>query len=109
MYAAALSTILPRTAPIFAALRDAAVADPQCAALYTEITQRRAGNMRLFVAELRATGQMREDISDDDAADIVWSMSAAEYYLLLVAERGWTPTRFGDHLADAWRRLLLAP
>ena len=109
VYAAALSTILPRTAPIFAALRDAAVADPQCAALYTEITQRRAGNMRLFVAELRATGQMREDISDDDAADIVWSMSAAEYYLLLVAERGWTPTRFGNHLADAWRRLLLAP
>ncbi|MGH3721683.1 MAG: hypothetical protein ACRDRI_23120 [Pseudonocardiaceae bacterium] len=109
VYATALTTILPRTAPIFVAVRDAAVKDPQCRALYTEITQRRAVNMRLFVAEIRATGEMREDLSDDDAVDIVWSMNAAEYYLLLVQERGWTPAKFGTHLADAWRRLLLAP
>lgn len=108
VYAAALATILPRTAPIFVAMRDAAVTDPQCAALYTEITQRRAANMRLFVAELRATGEMRDDLDDNDAADIVWSMNAAEYYVLLVQERGWTPARFGTHIADAWCRLLLA-
>jgi hypothetical protein len=108
VYAAAVATILPRTAPIFVAIREAGVKDPQCADLYAEITGRRAANMRLFVAELRATGQMREDLSDSDAADIVWSMNAAEYYLLLVNERGWTPARFGTHLADTWRRVLLA-
>ncbi len=108
VYAAALATILPRTAPIFVAMRDAAVKDSQCNALYVEITQRRAANMRLFVAELRATGEMREDLSDDDAADIIWSMNAAEYYLLLVQERSWTAAKFATHLADAWRRLLLA-
>jgi AcrR family transcriptional regulator len=107
VYAAAVANILPRTAPIFAAIRDAGGTDPSCAALYTEITQRRAANMRLFVAGLRATGDMRTDLTDDDAADIVWAMNAAEYFLLLVAERGWTPARFGAHLADAWRRLLL--
>lgn len=64
--------------------------------------------VRLFVAELRATGAMREDLSDDDAAaDIVWSMNAAEYYVLLVNECGWTP-KFGTHLADTWSRVLLA-
>jgi hypothetical protein len=35
-------------------------------------------------------------------------MNAAEYYMLLVNERGWTPARFGTHLADTWRRVLLA-
>src|SRR3954454_842790 len=42
VYAAALASILPRTAPIFSAIRDAGATDPTCAALYVEITQRRA-------------------------------------------------------------------
>ena len=51
---------------------------------------------------------MRDDLSDGDAADLIWSMNAAECYMLLVNERGWTPARFGTHLADTWRRVLLA-
>jgi hypothetical protein len=42
-------------------------------------------------------------------ADVIWSMNAAEYWLLLVGQRGWTPERFGDWLVDAWKRLLLYP
>ena len=33
-------------------------------------------------------------------------MNAAEYFDLL-AQRGWTPERIGEWLADAWTRLLL--
>jgi AcrR family transcriptional regulator len=108
VYAAALARIAPRTAPVFRALRDAATHDPDCAALHTEITRRRAANMRLFAADLRATGELRGDLTDDEVADIVWSMNATEYYSLLVHDRGWTPQRFGAHLADAWRRILLS-
>jgi hypothetical protein len=50
---------------------------------------------------------LRPDLSDDEVADIVWSMNAAEYRALLVGERGWTPERFGSWLADAWVRILL--
>lgn len=107
VYAAALVSMAPRTAPVFRALRDAATRDPDCAALHTEITQRRAANMRLFAADLRATGELRTDLTDDEVADIVWSMNATEYHDLLVRERGWTPERFGAHLSDAWRRLLV--
>jgi AcrR family transcriptional regulator len=107
VYAGALARIAPRTAPVHAAMRDAAAADPECAALVDELAQRRAGNMRLFAADLRATGELRADLSDDDVGDIVWAMASAEYYLLL-AGRGWSPQRFGDHLRDAWTRLLLA-
>ena len=97
----------PRTAPVFLALRDAAARDPACAALQAEITGRRAANMRLFAADLRATGDLRPDLDDDEVADIVWSMNAAEYRVLLVGERGWSAERFGTWLADAWTRLLL--
>lgn len=107
-YATALAHMGPRTAPVFRALRDAASRDPECAALHREITERRAGNMLLFAAELRGTGELRDDLSDQEIADIVWSMNAADYYLLLVAERRWTPERYGIYLADAWRRILLA-
>lgn len=108
LYAAAVAEMGPRTAPILTALRDAAGRDPQCARLRTEITRRRAANMLLFAADLRSTGELRTDLTDEEVADIVWSTNSAEYYVLLVHERGWTPERFGEHLADLWCRMLLA-
>ncbi len=65
--------------------------------------------MRLFAADLRATGELRTDLSDDEVADIVWSMNAVEFWVLLVDQRGWSPERFGEWLTDAWTRVLLAP
>jgi AcrR family transcriptional regulator len=106
IYAAAVSEIGVRLAPIHRALAEAAVGDAACAALRAEINTRRAYNMRLFAADLRATGELRPDLTDDEVADIVWSMNAAEYRALLVGERGWSAERFGAWLADAWTRLL---
>lgn len=108
IYAQAITAIQHRMAPTFLALRDAAPTDAECAALWAEIAQRRATNMRAFAAELRATQELRTDLTDDQVADIIWSMNAAEYWDLLVRERGWTPEQFQDWLIDAWTRLLLA-
>jgi AcrR family transcriptional regulator len=107
IYAAAVSEIGVRLAPIHRALAEAAVGDAACAALRAEINTRRAYNMRLFAADLRATGELRPDLPDDEVADIVWSMNAAEYRARLVGERGWSAERSGAWLADAWTRLLL--
>ncbi|MEO7058784.1 MAG: TetR family transcriptional regulator, partial [Lapillicoccus sp.] len=84
IYARALTRIHQRMAPVFLALRDAAATDPQCAALWQDIAGRRASNMLDFAAELRATGQVRADLTDRQVADIIWSMNAAEYWVLLV-------------------------
>ncbi len=108
IYARAITEIQQRMAPVFLALRDAASTDADCAALWTEIGQRRAANMLLFAADLRGTGELREDLTDQQVADVVWSMNAAEYWVLLVHERSWTAEQFADWLADAWIRLLLA-
>jgi AcrR family transcriptional regulator len=105
--ARALPAVQQRTAPVFMALRDAASTDRECAALWAEIAERRSSNVRLFAADLRSTGGLRDDLSVDQIADAVWSMSSAEYWMLLVDERGWTPAAFSAWLDDAWTRLLL--
>ena len=108
IYAQAITGIQQRMAPVFLALRDAASTDQECASLWAEIATRRATNMRTFAADVRTTGELRTDLSDDQVADIIWSMNAAEYWVLLVRERAWTPAQFEAWLTDAWTRLLLA-
>jgi len=107
IYALAITGIQERLAPVFLALRDAASTDRDCASLWAEISERRAKNMRAMAADLRAKGDLREDLTDDQVADIIWSMNSAEYWDLLVRERGWTPDQFAAWLTDAWTRLLL--
>ena len=105
-YCDALAHVLPATAPLLRSLKEAAGTDPDCAAMYQLITERRAANMRLFIADLRATGEMRDDLADDDAAALVWSMNAGEYYELLSA-RGYGPDEYAAMLRDVWSHTLL--
>lgn len=105
IYVGALADVLPQTAPLDLALRDSR--DPQCRELRASISQRRRANMRLFVAELRHTGRLRPDLTDEHAADLVWSMNSPEYFQLL-ADAGYTPDQYADLLADTWTRTLLA-
>lgn len=107
VYVAALATIQLRLAPVYLALRDAAATDPESAELWSEISARRARNMRAFAEDLRSTGQLRPDLSDAQVADIVWSMNGPEYWTLLVVDRGWSTDQFTGYLSDAWQRTLL--
>jgi hypothetical protein len=90
---------------ILGIIQQAAPTEPELAALWTEIAERRAANMRLFVADLAAVAPLR--LNPDQAADIVWATNAAEMYQLLVGQRGWTPERYQRFLTDTWQRLLL--
>ncbi len=109
IYAAALCSIQERLAPLFGVLQGAAPIDPELAALWQGISQRRAQNMRLFAADLAATGRLRPHLLLAKAADIIWSMNSPEFYLLLVQQRGWSSKEFEDWLARAWIQLLLEP
>jgi AcrR family transcriptional regulator len=106
IYAAAMRVIAGRLAPVLAIIQQAAPADPELNALWGEIAERRATNMRRFVADLAAVARLRVD--PGEAADIVWATNAPELYQLLVRQRGWSPERYEQFLADTWRRLLLA-
>jgi len=105
LYAAAVAATAPRLALVYSIIQQAAPAEPGLAALWAEIAERRAANMRRFVANLATVSPLRLD--PGEAADIVWATNAAEMYQLLVRQRGWTPQQYQRFLADTWRRLLL--
>jgi AcrR family transcriptional regulator len=107
VYAAALGRLLPETVPLADALRVAGMTDEACRSVWQGLTERRAANMRLFARDLRGTGELRADLSDDEVADLVWSMNGPEYYLL-VASRGFGAGRYAALVADVWTRTLLA-
>jgi len=107
-YARAVCDIQERFVPIVQVLTEAAASDASLAALWTEISERRAANMRLFATDLASTGRLRDGLSIDQAADIIWATNSPEFYVLLVEARGWTPDELESWLADAWARLLLA-
>ena len=106
-YAEALGRLLPEAVPLSDALRVAGITDPDCRSVWEGLNERRAVNMRLFAADLRSTGELREDLTDGDVADLVWSMNSPEYYLL-VTSRGRTPPEYAAWVADVWTRTLLA-
>jgi len=107
VYAAAVARLVPRTAPLQEALRKAGDTDAACARTWRRLVNRRAANMLLFASDLRSTGDLRADLTDQEVADIVWSTNAAEYWLLL-DQRGWTPARYEALLVDVWSGTLLA-
>ena len=106
IYAAAMARVLPQTVPIMRALREAGATEPECAAQHDAISRRRAANMRRFVADLRATGELRPELSDDDAADLVWSLNSPEWYGL-VTGTGRSPEQYAELFVDVLLRTLL--
>jgi AcrR family transcriptional regulator len=107
LYAEAMGRLLPRSVPLMVALREAGAEDPACAAQYEAVTERRAANMRLFAADLRATGELRADFDDDRVADLVWSLNSPEWFQLLTS-RGLSGPAYGELLADVLTRTLLS-
>ena len=105
LYAAAVTATAPRLAVVLAIIQQAAPGEPDLAALWAEIAERRAANMRRFVADLATVTRLRLD--PGEAADIVWATNAAEMYQLLVGQRGWTRQQYQAFLTDTWTRLLL--
>jgi AcrR family transcriptional regulator len=107
LYAGAMSRIHERLAPLFLALRDASRADPEAGRIWSEISDRRAANMRRLADDLLSTGQIRSGLTLEQVADLVWVTNSPDVYQLLVQDRGWTSEHYQAWLADAWRRLLL--
>ena len=105
-YTEALARLLPRTVPLLESLRAAGETDAACREVYAAVRERRAANMRLFAADLRATGELRDDLDDHTIADLVWSMNAPEYFLL-IRSRGRTPEQYAAMVRDVWIQTLL--
>jgi AcrR family transcriptional regulator len=86
--------IFTRVAPIMKIVRDAAGADPEMAAQWQTNQQQRLTAHRTLAQHLAEKQALRPELPQDQAADIIFSLISLEVYLLLTAERGWTPTQW---------------
>lgn len=105
-YAAALARLMPTVAPLLLALRDAGLTDEECATAWRHVVDRRATNMRQLAGELRATGSVRDDLTDQQVADLIWSTNSPEWFSALTS-RGLTADDYAETLGDLWVRTLL--
>jgi AcrR family transcriptional regulator len=86
--------IFTRIAPVMRIVRDAAGADADMAAQYDTNQRQRYTAHRTLAGNLADKGALRPRLSADRAADIIFTVVSPEAYLLLTAERGWTPRQW---------------
>ncbi|MGD1172926.1 TetR/AcrR family transcriptional regulator [Mycobacterium seoulense] len=105
LYAKHLAASMPRSAPVQLLARDGAASSPDAANVWKQIRDETLTGMTMFASDLASTGQLR--VSAREARDILWTYHAPELYELLVLERGWSATRYGKFIAQAWIDALL--
>ena len=97
----------PRTSALQLLVRGAAVSDREAARMWDQMLAERLIGMTHFARELHAEGNLRPDISFEEARDVLWTYNSVELYDLLVMQRGWTDERYGRFIADALIAALL--
>jgi AcrR family transcriptional regulator len=108
MFAAGMTAQLERVRPVDDILRSAAAVDPVAAELRADIQlrQRRAA-MRTVVSWLAAHGSLRNRMSEEEAAAIVWTLTSPEVHLMLRDTWGWSPQRYEQWLRETLTSSLL--
>jgi AcrR family transcriptional regulator len=107
VYAAALGERFPSVVPLAESLRMAADTDPACRAVLEALDARRAANMLDLAVELRATGEVRPELSDEQVAHLLWTTNSPAFYRLATSG-GRGPGDYAAMVLDLWTRTLLA-
>jgi len=106
-WAALALEVAPRVAPIHLLVRAAAAVDPESALLQQEIEADRLLRMTHNARTLEQGGHLRQGITLQEAADVLFTYSSPELYELLVLSRGWSLDHYGRFIADAMIAALL--
>jgi AcrR family transcriptional regulator len=93
---------LPRTAPVFRIIRDAAGIDPDAAALDRDRAAQRLRNYEIAARLLDRRGALRDGLTIDQAAAAIFAIGHPETYRTLVLDGDWD-----DHHWAAWARATL--
>ena len=104
-----VTEVASRVAPVVLLIRAAAASDPRMAELVAEVDEQRLERMEVNARTLFERGDVRSDLTLDDARDILWTYTAPELYELLVIRRGWSAERFGKLAAEQMIAALLPP
>ncbi len=107
LHAANTRRIQEASADVAEITRGAATADPEIAAM---LKQRHAGRFKdtqLLAESLGEKHALAPGMTVARAGDLIWALSGAELYRMLVVERGWSPDEYEAWLASALADALL--
>jgi AcrR family transcriptional regulator len=107
--AANASVVKRRIGGVLKILRSAAPVDRDAEALWRLIQTDFYDNQRVIVQSLQAKGALAPGLDVDRATDVLWTLNHPDVWLLLVADRGWTPEQWERWFADTACAQLLAP
>jgi hypothetical protein len=100
---------LPRTAPVFRVIREAAAADPEIAALERARSARRLANYRLAAGILAERGALRRGLTIDGAAAAIFAIGHSEAYRALVIDGDWDDDAWAAWVQATLEAALLEP
>ena len=106
-FAALVSTVLTRAAPVHRILVDAARSDRDAAGLLAEISRQRHEGQQRIARSLARAKSLRPGLREADAADIIHALASPEVYGLLVVDRGWSAERHENWLSSILSQQLL--
>src|SRR6266699_3085169 len=84
----------------FDLLRGAGVVAPELAKLERQRERLRYEKEEGMIIFLRDAGRLRPGLNHKTARDIFWMLTGGDVYRMLVRERGWSPQKYQDWLAD---------
>jgi AcrR family transcriptional regulator len=84
----------------FDLLRGAGVVAPELAKLERQRERLRYEKEEGMIIFLRDAGRLRPGLNHKTARDIFWMLTGGDVYWMLVHERGWSPQKYQDWLAD---------
>ena len=88
-------------------VRAAGAGDPEVATVWDQMTNERLVGMTEFARHLYDRGYLRENVTLEEARDVLWTYNSVELFDLLVVQRGWAPERYGTWVAKALASALL--
>src|SRR6266852_7382657 len=93
----------------FDLLRGAGVVAPELAKLEQQRERLRYERQERMIISLRDAGRLRPGLNHRTARDIFWMLTGRDVYRMLVRERGWSPQKYQEWLADTLVHSLLSP
>lgn len=109
LYAATQPGIHRRSGPLLRALRDAAAGDEELLSLWRELEHGRLMGQGRLAAQLAERGALRDDLSVEDARDMIWTLCSLAVHDHLVVECEWSSEKYRAWLASTLASALLEP
>jgi len=97
-FAGAIRRVMESAGGVFRTAAQAAVADPEAAALWRVGQDRRQQDATAFVAALHDASHLRSDQTPDEATASVWLLTSPETYLQLTDGLAWNPDQYEQWL-----------